>query len=511
MNTQIKPLLSERNNPFLEKIDSVLTDRDLHCTLRSSPLDGLDMKNLSKQARYDLLDVMHQEYFVPSLTSTDSASRFYTLIRKGYISRDPREIHVRKRAMVISRFAGSKLEDLPWLPGFALGMRIDGITGLGKTYEIRRAIDQLKPRIEHGKSAAADWTHFNQVPVLYVGMSFDGSIGGLLYQILVSLDVALGTDYSMQPRLIRLPNEKLAVHVGILMLLHAVGVLVIDEIQATNFSDGSRGTTARTFFLRMLNFGIPILLIGNPLGMRFIDGFSQDIRRFSCGGSIKMHPFEMNDENYRNVLAPGFWAYNVLPEPSSVIDPTGSILFSYCGGIRDFAGRLITAAQRIALDIDSPCLKRDHLDMAFNGPDFDQKERTMIRAFCNKNASALQEFEDIPWEDYFKKWEKPKPAKKSASTAQNSTQPDVEKAETAEEKSDAAGDTSSESESSVSKAKGKTQSQKTAENVIARRNRKQKANEKNETIKADLPAGDMRTTGIQERLVTELASTLGNH
>lgn len=503
MSTQKNPLLSARNNPFLAPIDSILTDQNLPLRLSSSPLKGLDMASISKQARYDLLAVMAQEFFVPSLTSTDSTSRLYSLIRKGYIPRDPTEISARKRAITISRFAGAELRNLPWLPGFAAGMKFNGITGLGKTYEIRRAIDQFLPRIEHGRSEAADWTHFYQIPVLYVGMSHDGSIGGLLYQILVAIDVALDTDYSTQRRLTSLANEKLAVQVGILLSLHAVGVLIIDEIQATNFSDGARGTMARTFFLRMLNFGIPIVLIGNPMGMRFINPFSQDLRRFSSGGSIQMHPFEKDDKNYRNILAPAFWGYNVMPEPPSVVDPDGSILFEYCGGIRDFAGRVIASAQRIALDTEGRSITKEHLDLAFNGPDFDEGERTIIRAFCNKDALTLQEFEDIPWEDYYKKWNKSTPRNSSGDSSPSGTSSSDQKKKTS---------TSAESAALfASTPQGTTHAQSTAKRTIAKRARENNKGKKSKEIIAGLEAEDMRSEGVKRLLVKDLAEAIDNH
>ncbi|MTV37532.1 ATP-binding protein [Duganella radicis] len=512
MSTQKNLLLSARNNPFLAPIDSILTDQNLHQRLSSSPLKGLDMASISKQARYDLLAVMAQEFFVPSLTSADSTSRLYSLIRKGYIPRDPTEISARKRAITISRFAGAELRNLPWLPGFAAGMKFDGITGLGKTYEIRRAIDQFLPRIEHGRSEAADWTHFYQIPVLYVGMSHDGSIGGLLYQILVAIDVALDTDYSTQRRLTSLANEKLAVQVGILLSLHAVGVLIIDEIQATNFSDGARGTVARTFFLRMLNFGIPIVLIGNPMGMRFINHFSQDLRRFSSGGSIQMHPFEKDDKNYRNILAPAFWGYNIMPEPPGVADPDGSILFEYCGGIRDFAGRVIASAQRIALDTEERRITRDHLDLAFNGPDFDEGERTIIRAFCNKDALALQDFEDIPWEDYYKRWNKSEPRESSGDSSSSAAPSSDQKKKTSTKNTLPTTSASAEGAPPfVSPQQGATHAESTAKRMIAKRARENNKEQKAKKIIAGLEAADMRSEGVKRLLVKDLAEVIDNH
>lgn len=468
-------------NPFLEELDAVLTDPHLEERLQFSPLDGMDIKRMSKEARHDLLDRMQHELFVPSLTAIDITSRLYRMIRKGYLSRDPTRVQTRATSMVISRLAGAEMRNVPWLPNFAHGMRVVGITGLGKTYEARRAIEQLPHRIEHGRCEVADWTHFYQAPYLYVGMSHDGSLGGLLLQILVALDAAIYTDYSSQHRITSLSNEKLAVQVGIILANHAVGVLIIDEIQLSNFNDGARGTLARTFFLRLLNFGIPILLIGNPLGMQVLNSFSQDVRRLGSSGTVEMHPIEVNHPNYVKVLAPAFWSYNVLPSPPSIQDPLGDILFRYCGGIRDYACRVLCAAQRIALDLDETSISQEHLDLAFNGPDFSDEDRAIVHAFNTKDAELLSPFEDIPWEAYLTRWRDTNDPPLSGSRDQTApTASDPERPR-------------------------KTFAQQTAQNISAKRTKSANQDARIKRTKAGLSKEDLRAEGIKEHLITALS------
>jgi hypothetical protein len=474
------------DNPFLEELDSILTDPKLKRRLRSSPLDGINVRDLSTCRRHDLLDQMQGELFVPSLTSLDCTSRLFRMIRKGYISRNPTLAENKRTSMVISRMAGQEIQRIPWLPNFALGMRLIGITGVGKTYELRRALQQLTPCIEHGKNQTADWTHYYQAPALYVGMSHDGSLGGLLLNILVALDAAIYTDYSSDRKITKLSNEKLAVHVGIILANHAVGVLIIDEIQHENFSDGVRGDLARTFFLRLLNFGIPMVLVGNPLGMQFLNFHSQDLRRLSSCGTIDMQPFEVDDTNYVNYLAPAFWNYNVLPEPPELDGQELELMYKYSGGIRDFACRIVIGAQRIALEAGHSHLTKIHLEQAFEGPDFSNEERLIIRSFVNKDALSLCQFKDIPWEDYANAW--------GNSQHREDAVP-----------SDAAPETTTPpSEASEKKTKPRTYPQRTAENIARTRTKRQKQQAKIEKVQATLDAADMRLSGIKEVLIDGL-------
>ncbi|MES2932701.1 MAG: ATP-binding protein [Pseudomonadota bacterium] len=471
-------------NPYLEAIASHLSTDDIEHRLPYSPLTGVDVRQLSTQARFDMLDRMQLQMFQPTLTSLDTTTRLFRMIRRGYLLRDPSLSSNRTRTINIARFAGKNIEDLPWLPPTAHGMRNTGITGLGKTYELTRALELIPPCILHGRSDAADWTHMTQVPWLYVGMSHDGSLGGLLLQILVALDKAAGTDYSNRRSITRLSNEKLAVQVGIALSNHAVGVLVIDEIQERNFSGGVRGGLAATFFLRMLNFGIPIVLMGNPLGMKVLDTFSQDMRRIGSGGSIEMHPMQVADDDFVKFFAPAIWRYNVMDEASPIQDADGTILYKYSGGIRDYACRIVTAAQRLALDLGHKCITQEHLDQAFEGPDFSRKDRDLIAGFRDKNPFLLQQFDDIPWQQYAIDWGKFTPAEASIPSPSNTTQ-------------------SNDATSSIPSKRTKPVSQQDHENMTRNRTRKENAKRKNAEAKANLSHDDMRNSGLQEHLISQ--------
>jgi hypothetical protein len=485
MKAHEDPFQSTLGNPFLEPIEKHLNTNDLEKRLSNWPLAGLDVAHLSMQSRFDLLDRMQEQMFEPTLTAIDTTTRLFRMIRRGYIGRDPTQIPNRVQGMALARFAGKDLRDLPWFPMSAKGMRISGVTGLGKTYEVLRALKLLPQVIRHGHSQAADWTHLTQVTWLYVAMSHDGSLGGLLLQILVALDRETGTDYSRDRSLTNLSNEKLAVHVGIILHNHGVGVLVIDEIQGRNFSGGARGGLAATFFLRLLNFGIPLVLMGNPLGMDALDRFSQDMRRTGSGGSIEMHPMDVDDYDFTNVLAPAMWRYNVMPKRASIDDKDGKILFHYCGGIRDYAARICVSAQRLALDLGEQFITEAHLKEAFSGPDFSTKERSLIAGFRDKNPLLLQQFDDVPWQQYAVRWGL-------------FTMPD-NSAETA-----ASGDQIREGGDQASVKPRKPVAQQAKE--TAQRNRTRKTNQatKRATERAGLHPEDMRNEGLQEYLISGL-------
>lgn len=498
------PLSTALGNPFLAPLEIYLSTNDLETRLQSWPLAGLDMRNLDIQMRHDLLDRMQEQMFEPTLTSLDTTTRLYRMMRRGYIGRDPTLVSSRAKAMTIARYAGKELKDLPWLPCSAKGMRISGITGLGKSYEILRALMQLPQKFEHGLSYSADWNHMTQATWLYVAMSHDGSLGGLLLQILAALDMAIGTSYASERGLTGLSNEKLAVHVGIILINHGVGALVIDELQGRNFSGGARGGLAATFFLRLLNFGIPLVLMGNPLGMDALDTFSQDMRRVGSSGNIEMHPMEVTDYDFTDCLAPALWRYNVMPEPSPISDPEGKILFKYCGGIRDYGARIRVCSQRLALDLGDQFVTEDHMEQAFYGADFSDKDRDLIAGFRDKNPILLQQFDDVPWQRYAVRWgrypapgeaspRKPSPTSQATDNSAGNETPAQQAGETV-----------------PSTKPRKSVAQQAAETAL--RNRTRKANQKvsQAATREVLDPNDMRHSGLQEYLISGIEQLRSN-
>lgn len=473
-----------KTNPYLSAILDHLETDQIEERLAFSPLVGVDITSINLQDRYDLLDRMQEELFEPTISSSEIVTRLYRLIRRGYIARDPRNASVRRRTMEIARLAGGEMSDVSWFTTYAKGMRLSGITGIGKSYELVRGLKLLPRYIEHGRNNAAGWTHLVQVVWLYVPMSHDGSLGGLLLQILVAMDEAAGTDYSKDNKLTGLSNEKLAVQIGIIFRNHGLGVLVIDELQERNFT-GAKAALAATFFLRLLNFGIPVVLAGNPYGLLALDRFAQDMRRLSSGGSFDLHPMELTGFDWEHCYAPAMWGFNVMPEASPIEDSEGRILFSYSGGIRDYACRIRTSSQRIALDLGDKAVTEEHMKQAYWGPDFSDKDRRLIEGFRDKNPLLLMDFDDIPWEYYAAKWGK-------LPTRQE--RPDVP--------SKKGGTLGNQGPSSDKVSHPKNTVAEKAR-IAAQRSRSRKANDaaKIAATRASLGADDIRNTGLQEFLI----------
>lgn len=485
MNTTILDP-TDCDNPFLRHLDACLSDSDLAERLTYFPLEGLDIGDLSTAARLDILDRMQLEMFEPTTTSLQIATCLFRLIRRGYLLRNPEQPDVRRKTMAVASFCGQQMNTLPWGTTYALGMRVAGETGTGKSYEVSRALSLLPSSIVHDRNEKAGWTHLVQVVWLYVPMSHDGSLGGLLLNILCVLDGVAGTEYASTKSLIRLSNEKLAVRIAAILLTHGVGVLVIDELQSRNFTGGKHGGLAATFFLRILNFGIPVVLVGNPFGMEALDRFSQDMRRLSAGGSFDMKPMAERDFDWEKCLHPALLRYNLMPQPGIADDEHAASLFIYSGGIRDYACRIRVESQRMALELGSNQVSLEHMKAVFEGPAFSNKDRQLVIAFRDRNPILLQDWEDIRWEMYAQDWGY-FGCKKALSYVMKGENACVHEVE----------------QEHIGGSSGTTRTASQRDQISIKQKRTRKANEsrKHAEIKANLESSDMRGDGIEKYLI----------
>lgn len=483
---------TDESHPLLSPLAAALQVDDILPRIRYSPLDGIDVATLSNSERHTLLDLMQERLFEPTTATLELATRLFRMVRRGYLSRDPRQLSVRKETMALAGCRGKQLSELPSFDAYAQCIRVSGETGTGKSYEIKNALRLLPRFIVHPENKAAGWSHLVQLVWLYVPMSHDGTLGGLLLNILSAIDEAIGTGYSTQPSLIRLSNEKLAVHVGIILRIHAVGVLVIDELQQRNFSGMAHGGLAALFFLRLLNFGIPMVLMGNPYGLGALDRYSQDVRRTSSAGSFDFEPIGLDEFDWHKCIAPGVWRYYVLSEPMTFGDEGGEVLFKYSGGFRDYACRICHSAQRLALDLNERALSLEHLQQAYEGADFSQKDRDLIEGFVNRDPIRLLDFEDVRCEHYARKWGLLR-AKAETVSRESAAEPYGSKLPR-----------STEQESEGPDAPGRPRSPHAREQAIAKQVATKRANadKKRAAAKEECSDDDLRNEGLKKYLIT---------
>lgn len=392
------------NNPLLEPLGPYIEAAAWPSRLAYDPLDGISLQGLSEESQ-DLLLSFIRRRLEPTRQSVKIAQTIQRMWRHSYANRNPTVAALRKQGVVALAQRGQSLNTAPWLPTFADAVIIQGCTGMGKSTIISRVCGLVAQHYKHEPSQTSGWLRHMQVSYLIVPMPIHR--GGLLYAILAALDEVLGTEYRTQyanPRAWTI--EKLAIEVGILLTQHSVGLLVIEELQPRNFSQSAYRDEMLLMLLRLLNFGIPIAFVGNPLAFEGLADHSQDMRRLTAAEGIHLMPLERCDDDWSEGLAAGLWSHNVMKEKTPFTSGVDAALHACSAGIPDFLWKAVEGSQRIAIQMGDRCVKEEHIWRYKDESDSFKRCKDLIEGFENKDPIKLSRYIDVPWEQYGLMWGK---------------------------------------------------------------------------------------------------------
>jgi hypothetical protein len=421
-------------NPLLEKVREYEDRAAFAAAVDWDPLRGLDRCSLTFEEKVELL-VAEKKPLKPTTKALNLAYTVYGMVRSHYRRINPTLVAVRRgMAEELQRrdedFLGSKLE----LASGACLLVVKGPTGTAKSVSIGRACEILGQQVSfHLRNDAAGWLKATQIKYLIVPMSHDGSRGGFLLNILLAIDVLLGTDYASE-----LPKECKTVErlfgrvVKLLRHTLLLGVLVIEEIQLDNIVLSSDAKNMQLFLLSLANCGIPLVLVGNSKGFSWLSNMSQDARRMAERQKFPFHPCgALGDDvdEWDTAVFPGIERYYLLDEGPHA--NCGATLKCLCGGVPGIGLAIWCQAQVEALFCDRGSLTPDDLKATFKDETFDDI-RDFAEGFAEKDPAKLLRWrdEDVDVDFYATRWGKPLPAReedsplaKKAPTGRKSNKP----------------------------------------------------------------------------------------
>ena len=392
---------SSSDNPILQPLGPYVAPHEWPARLAHDPLAQMRRSALTAELRDIYLDSI-RDRFDPSVLACRLGRSVQRMVRHGYQRRNPIHPVYRRSTMQTLALRGRSLSDLSWNSVFAEGLMVKGCTGVGKSHALQR-IFSLMPQVHvHGRSEVAGWTR--QVQIVYLIVPMPSNRGGLLYAILSELDRVLGTDYCRQHVRSRLSIEKLAVEVGVLLVQHYVGVLVIEELQPRNFSASPYRDELLQMLLRLLNFGIPVILVGNPLAFVGLDTHSQDLRRLTSQEPLHFMPLDRSSRDWTEGLGHCLWSHNVMPEPTTFDDEISDELWLCCAGIPHFAQKAVIGVQQRALDAGETRVTAEHLQRYRDGSEAFAMCKDLVNGFATRDPKLLSKYLDVPWQEYGQQW-----------------------------------------------------------------------------------------------------------
>jgi len=276
-------------------------------------------------------------------------------------------------------------------------MLLKGVTKLGKSRLVERILQQYPQVIVRKRDERAGWIELRQLVYLSIPMPSDASKSGFLMNAFIEVDKALGTSYSEEATIRNATVDIQLVKLLALLVSHRCGLLVIEEGQECHeLSTVKFGRSFHTFFLRVLNTGIPTILIGNPKAFDELKTSSQLMSRLSNPGARELTPcLSPLLAEWLEDYVPKVWGANVLPEPDEHIPDLATFLWQRTGGFVHYLSMLRREATRLAFVNGDLRLKRVHIDQAMNSTIM-QVGAQIITSYWNGRGGKDTDFNDIP-------------------------------------------------------------------------------------------------------------------
>ena len=229
---------------------------------------------------------------------------------------------------------------------------IIGVSGIGKTAAIQKAIKLIGPVIEIEKPL------HKVIPVLMVTCPFDSNYKGLLCEILQKIDASLNTCYYEHSQKSHLTAQQILGLVCQISHLY-IGTLIIDECQF--IVEHRAGKQLYMMLMQLINSSqVSILLVGTNECLSFFQQAPQIARR---AVGLQYGPMTYGNEFRKLCEALFRHQYTLFETP--LTESLNFWLFEHCGGIQANLVSLIHSAQEIAISKGTEKLNIETLNEAY--------------------------------------------------------------------------------------------------------------------------------------------------
>lgn len=389
-------------NPFLTHIPEVTDDLQLVRRLGFNPFS--DPRWQGRVADPERLLNHLRMTFIPTPRTLRIAKKILRAIRNGYEARDPRfpaawSSYFQSDSRVIYADIDPVTQD---------GIAIPGITGMGKSTLIKRILGLMPRTIVHER-LGDHLIGVKQVIWLYAEMNTGRGLGALLYRLLNDLDQALETSQYAPLSLTKRSEDLGVLEDRVLRALktHFVGAVAIDEAQRVNLQEKDGSERTRNFLVQLMNTGIPVILLGSPLGLQFREKERQSAQlmgRLLEDPRNRLVPPETPDHEEWQILVRGLWQCQLMPERAPLTEEMFSLLHRLTGGIPKTLTTLFAESQKYALSLGHKMLSPPVILYAAAESPMLKALKPLIDGLVSKDPVNLRVYSDVDHERLGREW-----------------------------------------------------------------------------------------------------------
>lgn len=271
-------------NPFIEALPSILEPRDIISVIGDDVCFSESDKRATATIRSHMLVGLMNSFFQPIARHIQLENRLSMMLREGYVGRNIADQNLNKKLQEgYKRVKNSEISTFSYKnnESTATSLAFIGASGSGKTTTINRILGSYPQSIYHPKY------NFTQIAYLKIDCPHDGSLKSLCMHFFRAIDKVLDTNYEKKYGQKRNSIENLIPLMGQLANHHAIGVLIIDEIQHLSIGKSGGAEKMLNFFVTLVNtVNLPVVMVGTPKARFIFEGDFRSARRGAGLGSI---------------------------------------------------------------------------------------------------------------------------------------------------------------------------------------------------------------------------------
>lgn len=343
-------LAAYAGNPFIEALPPLLERKNLRQALGGN-IERSDMDiYLDGHVRIHAISQLLDRFFQPLARHIDLESKLSVMLRQGYIGRNlangNHAAHIQngyERIMTgdLTSFRFDHVEST------AKSLAFIGCSGSGKTSSLNRILNTYPQLIYHPQH------NFTQIVFLKIDCPHDGSLKNLCHNFFREIDARLGTNYVRRYVEKRHGVETLIALMSQVANTHAIGLLVIDEIQHLSLRASGGAEKMLNFFVTLVNeISVPVVMVGTPKARPIFEMDLRSARRGAGFGSILWEPLTRPDTGVDinrsewGAFTNKLWQYQWLTKASDAIsEELRDLWFDLSQGIMDVVIKLFVLSQ----------------------------------------------------------------------------------------------------------------------------------------------------------------------
>ncbi|WP_245589975.1 ATP-binding protein [Desulfonatronum lacustre] len=277
-----------KGNPFIEALPPILDLQKLKIGLSSNIKFNPTDIYLAGQTRIHVISQLLDGFFQPLSRHVHLESKLSVMIRQGYVGRNLAtgllNSHIQNGYERIQQ-GDLGVFRFEHIQSTAKSMVFIGCSGSGKTISLNRILGTYPQMIYHENY------NFIQVVFLKIDCPHDGSLKSLCHNFFREIDLIMATNYVRRFVQKRHSVETLIALMAQIANTHAIGLLVIDEIQHLNVKNSGGAERMLNFFVTLVNeISVPIVMVGTPKARPIFEMDLRSARRGAGFGAILWEP-----------------------------------------------------------------------------------------------------------------------------------------------------------------------------------------------------------------------------